>query len=420
MGLAALVFAGWTFLFLDQGPIYPPLILAALVTLLAVRVKLPIGALLILLISFYVRRTRWTWAYSPGLWSALLALLAIQAPGFSKDKLKQLVKPVVLGISGYLGGQILPPIVRNLSTSSVKLLPDVVSTTTRQPLLWNRLFPNPTYPPGILYGLLWAALPVVLLLIILAAKRVWKVNWLQGLAMLVIACAFLVVGLIASVKIGGGSNLHNLDNFLVTLVILMAAAFLFLRDKNYRLDYHPLLVFLVCAVLIAPVTYALRGGARLSLPAQQTTSEVMDTLTATVDEYKDKGEILFMDQRQLLTFGMVQDVPLVDEYEKKYLMDQAMANNADYFAGFYKDLIDQRFALIVNEPSNYVIRGSESSFGEENNAYVEWITIPVLCTYESLYTSHEIGVELLVPRQSPADETICRDFLAQYSTTAGE
>jgi len=415
----ALVFAGWTFLFLDQGPIYPPLILGALVTMLAARAKLPIGAVLIALASFYLRGSRWTWAYSPGLWSALLALLAIQAPAFTKDKLKKLVKPLVLGVSGYLGGQILPPILRNLSTSSVKLLPDVVSSTTRQPLLWNRLFPNPTYPPGILYGLLWAALPVVLLLIVLAVKRAWKVNWLQGLAVLVIAGAFLTVGLIASVKIGGGSNLHNLDNFLVTLVILAAAALLFLRDKNYRLDSHPLLVFLTCAALIAPVTYALRGGARLSLPDAAPTDETLQTVTEVVDDYKTQGEVLFMDQRQLLTFGMIKDVPLVDDYEKKYLMDQAMADNADYFAGFYQDLIDGRFTLIVNEPSNYVIRGSESSFGEENDAYVKWVTIPLLCTYEPLYTSREIGVELLAPRQSPSDDAICRDFLAQYAP-AGE
>ena len=416
LGLAALVFAGWTFLFLDQGPIYPPLILAALVTLLAVRVKLPVGALLILLISFYVRRTRWTWAYSPGLWAAMLSLLAIEAPGFSKEKVKQLVKPVVLGISGYLGGQILPPIIRNLSTSSVKLLPDVVSSTTRQPLLWNRLYPNPTYPPGILYGIMWASLPLVILLIVLAAKRAWKINWLQWLAMLIISAAFLVVGLIASVKIGGGSNLHNLDNYLVTLVIIAAIALLALRDTHYPFTKQPLLVILTCIALVAPVTYALRGGTRLSLPAQETTNEVMNTISSTVNEYKDKGEILFMDQRQLLTFGMVKDVSLVDDYEKKYLMDQAMADNEDYFKGFYKDLIDSHFVLIVNEPSNYVIRGSESSFGEENDAYVKWVTIPVLCTYEPLYTSREIGVELLVPRQSTPTEAICQDFLAQYAT----
>ncbi|REG11552.1 hypothetical protein [Pelolinea submarina] len=415
MGLAALVFAGWTFLFLDQGPIYPPLILGALVTVLATRAKLPIGALLIALISYYVRSSRWTWAYSPGLWSALLALLEIEAPGFSKDKIKELIKPVVLGISGYFGGQILLPLLRNLSTSTVKLLPDVVSSTTRQPLLWNRLYPNPTYPPGILYGIMWASLPLVILLIVLAAKRAWKVNWLQRLSMLIISAAFLVVGLIASVKIGGGSNLHNLDNYLVTLVIIATIALLALRDTHYPVTKQPLLVILTCIALVAPVTYTLQGGTRLSLPAQETTNEVMNTINSTVDEYRLKGEILFIDQRQLLTFGMVKDVLLEDDYEKKYLMDQAMADNEDYFKGFYKDLIDSHFVLIVNEPSNYVIRGSESSFGEENDAYVKWVTIPLLCTYEPLYTSREIGVELLVPRQSTPTEAICQDFLAQYA-----
>ena len=39
---------------------------------------------------------------------------------------------------------------------------------------------------------------------------------------------------------------------------------------------------------------------------------------------RSQGEILFMDQRQLLTFGYVRNVPLVPEYEKKVLMNAAM------------------------------------------------------------------------------------------------
>ena len=107
--VTALIFAGWAFLFLDQGPIYAPLILAGTITLLAVRAKLPLGALLILVTSFYARNARWTWSYSPGLWAGMLALLAVKDPDFSKEGLKKLVKPVVLGLSGYLGGQILRP-----------------------------------------------------------------------------------------------------------------------------------------------------------------------------------------------------------------------------------------------------------------------------------------------------------------------
>ena len=307
--LTMLIFTGWTFLFLDQGPIYAPLVLAGILTLLAVRAKLPIGAALILVASFYARNARWTWSFSPGLWAGMLALLAAERPDFSKEGIKKLVKPIVLGLSGYVGGQILPPIIKNLSTSKVKLFPDVVTSTTRQPLLWDRLFPNSTYAPGILYGLLWAALPLIVLLVTLIIKRAWKVNWLQGAAMLAISGAYLTVGIIASVKIGGGSNLHNLDNFLVTLVMLAAAALWHLREKGFSITKEPLLVCLTCLALVMPVSYGLRGGVRLDLPSKENTQETLATVQGMVDKYKTQGEVLFIDQRQLLTFGMIEDVP---------------------------------------------------------------------------------------------------------------
>ena len=39
------------------------------------------------------------------------------------------------------------------------------------------------------------------------------------------------------------------------------------------------------------------------------------------------GEVLFMDQRQLLTFGYITDVPLVPDYEKKVMMNEALSGN---------------------------------------------------------------------------------------------
>jgi hypothetical protein len=409
--LTGLVFATWTFLFLDQGPIYTPLILAAILTVLAVRAKLPLGCFLVLLAACYARVSRWTWAYGPGLWAGMLALLIVEKPSFKKADLHKLIKPVALGVSGYIGGQILGPIAKHFTFPTVKLIPNVVTATSRQPLLWDRLFPNPTYAPGILYGLLWACLPVVILLAALIITKAWKTNWMQNMTILIIAGAFLTVGLIASVKIGGGSNLHNLDNFLVTMVLVMGAAVSRLLRERFALENHPLLLVLTCIALIAPMTYGLQGGARLNLPAQDEIQKTIDTIQNTVSEFKNKGEILFIDQRQLLTFGLVENVTLVDDYEKKYMMDQAMANNKEYFKGFFKDLQAKRFALIVNEPSNYVIRGSESSFGEENDAYVNWVTAPLLCTYEPIYTSREIGIELLVPRQTPLQGLDCESIL---------
>ena len=401
------VFASWTFLFLDQGPVYAPLVIGAILTVIAVRAKLFPGILIIFAASYYTRNARWTWSYAPGLWAGLLALLAIEKPSFSKQGLKDLVKPVTLGIAGYLGGHLIPSLSNSINSSTdLALLPNR-SPTSRQPLLWDRLFPNPTYPPGILWALVWAVLPVILLLGILVLQKKWRTNWLQNLALLIIPGGFLVVGIIASVKIGGGSNLHNLDMLLMSLALIASSAFEFIIQKNGNASkLSPLASIILFIVLVSPVTFTLISGERLSLPANEKISEALDTVQNKMERYSQQGEILFIDHRQLLTFNLVNNVPLVDDYEKKYLMDQAMANNEKYFSTFYKDLADKRFALIVNEPSNLVIRGSEYSFGEENDAYVKWVTIPLLCAYEPLYTSPETSMELMIPRNTPPPATL--------------
>jgi hypothetical protein len=151
----------------------------------------------------------------------------------------------------------------------------------------------------------------------------------------------------------------------------------------------------------------------LELPPDEKTNEAMSAVKNKVKEYSSQGEILFIDHRQLLTFNLVESVPLVNDYEKKYLMDQAMAENEDYFYTFYEDIYNHRFVLIVNEPANLVSRGSEYSFGEENDAYVKWVTAPLLCAYEPLYTSQATALELLIPRSSPPPDTLpCEDIFS--------
>jgi len=411
--IAALIFACWAFLFLDQGPIYVPLIIAAILTVIAVRLPITPGFFMILIASYYVGTARWTWSYAPGIWAGLLSLLAIDNPSFKKDKLKELVKPISLGIAGYLGGQLLPSIIQMFtSKSQLKLLPNTIASTARQPLLWNRLYPNTTYPPGILLGLVWAALPLLLFLIILLLKKSWKTNWMQVVSIAAVTSVFLTVGVIASTKIGGGSNLHNLDMFLVSLTLIASAAinYLLTHETKTKPQYYFIVIALLIA-LITPVTYTLRNDERMVLPPDARTNEAMSAVKNKVMEYSSQGEILFIDHRQLLTFGLVENVPLVDEYEKKYLMDFAMAADEDYFNAFYEDISNHRFVLIVNEPINIISRGLEYSFGEENDAYVKWVAAPLLCVYEPLYTSQATALELLVPRTSPPPDTLpCEDI----------
>ena len=412
-----LIFASWTFLFLDQGPIYAPLVIGAIMTLIAVRAKLFPGVLIIFAASYYTRNSRWTWLYAPGLWAGLLALLAIDSPSFSKQGLKELIKPVTLGFAGYLGGYLIPSAIKSFNSSSgLALLPksEVAISITRQPLLWARLFPNPTFPPGILWGLVWAALPVILLLGILILQNKWRTNWLHNLILVIVSGGFLVVGIIASVKIGGGSNLHNLDMFLMTLVLIASSAFNFLINKNKNVrNLSPITSVILFIALISPASFTFMGGERLSLPTNKKISETLTAVQNIIEQYNQQGEILFIDHRQLLTFKFIDKVPLVDEYEKKYLMDKAMANNENYFSSFHEDLAERRFALIVNEPLEMVLLGSEYSFGEENNAYVKWVTIPLICSYEPLYSSPETSVELLIPRKTPPPANLnCGTFFS--------
>ena len=408
-----LVAAVWAFLFLEQGPIYTPLILAAILTLLAVRSRLVPGLILIIAASYYAGSSRWTWTYAPGLWAGLLALLDSTSPSINREGLKNLLKPAALGMAGYFGGQVLRGLARLLrspSASGIALLPDVASKTSRQPLLWQRLWPNPTFSPGIVLALLWAILPLVVFLVYIIARKHWKLNGLQLLGLAAVNLAFLVVGIIASVKIGGGSNLHNLDMFLVSLLLVAAQALTALFDHNPGWLTKPALAVMAALILAAPASYALSGGERLELPDREITQSALKIVQDKVKRYSRKGEILFIDHRQLLTFGLVENVPLVDEYEKKVLMDDAMTDDTEYFRKFHADLRSQRFALIVNEPATVVFRGSEHIFGEENDAYVRWVTIPLLCSYEPIYTQRDVNLELLVPRADPLDDLACEKY----------
>ncbi len=397
----------WTFLFLAQGPIYATLLVSALLVVLAVRARwLPLSIVLVAAAAYYASISRSTWTYAPGLWAGMLALLDVPCPTLRPSGWKALARPVVLGITGYIGGQILPVLVNRLSapdaaSGSLTLVLDPVSQVTRQPLLWERLLPNPTYAPGILLGTLWAGLPLLLLLGVLLARRVWRPNGLQLAAAGVITLAFLVVGIIASTKIGGGSNLHNLDMFWVTLALLVTwivRGMLHRPPLALRSDW--LLPLAVAAALIGPVTYTVQYGSPLGLPPRDIVNTSVQSLQRYIHTAAQEGTVLFIDQRQLLTFGTIDGVPLVTDYEKKYLMEQAMSENEVYFEGFAQDLAEHRFSMIVTEPIRLSLVSEDTrNFAQENNVWVTYVSTPLLEYYQPMTTYDEIGIQLLVPKE---------------------
>lgn len=435
LSINSLTFGLWAFVVLDQGPIYTPLIIAGILTMLGLCFRLVPAALVIMLASFYAYESRWTWSFAPGLWAGMASLLITNNPSFSRKKPMELFRPVFLSLAGLFGGRILPDVIPLLASwlraipstfsssyttvgsnsISINVVPNVIVSATSQPLLWERLYPNSTYPPGILLGIAWAALPIIALLLILAIKKIWQPNWLQAAATFIVSTGFFAIGLTASVKIGGGSNLHNLDMFLVTLIIIAAAALANFWPYGKGAPSVGFWVSaLVSIIMVFPVTYSVLPAEKPHLPDAVTVEESLTVIRNQIGETQSNEDILFIDHRHLLTFNLVPQVPLVDEYEKKKLMDKAMRSDVAYFESFYEDIRNHRFALIINEPLNVIIRGEDYSFGDENDAYVKWVTIPLTCNYEAIYTNYETGVELLIPRVGPPpDHLPCNEFTLQ-------
>jgi hypothetical protein len=146
----------------------------------------------------------------------------------------------------------------------------------------------------------------------------------------------------------------------------------------------------------------------LDLPTREDTDKALKVINEAVENYSELGEVLFMDQRQLLTFGYVKAIPFVPEFEKKYMMDQALASNETYFRPYYQDLANNRFALIVTEPLKVGLKEEGGVFSEENDLWVRWVSAPTLCFYEQINTDKTVGIELLVPRENPVG---CEKYL---------
>ena len=422
----------WALLFLNQGPIYTPIVLVAILVAGARRKPLWIGLPLIFLAGYYTRISRISWMVAPAMWAVMIAL----ADGFIKpnrgDRLawQDWGKVVLYGMSGFLGGFGLkrgwkklssvlgansaPEVASSsagasepgLSQATANLVEHVSETggsnfLTDQPLLWERLWPNPTYGLGLILALILAVAPVVILLVYLVRSRCWKLNRWQQVGLLAILGAFLSVGLVISVKIGGGSNLHNLDMFLIGLVFTAALAWEnggqdLLANLNEQAIWIKIVMFFI---VLIPAFTPLADATPLELPPEDNLEWTMKLLSIETQKIMERdGEILFMDQRQLLTFGTLGDIPLIPEYEKKKVMDRALSGDAEYFAEFYADLAAQRFDLIIADPQRIRYADEDEGWGAENDAWVRWVTEPLLCYYKPVYTNKRTSVWMLYPR----------------------
>jgi hypothetical protein len=400
--------AAWAFCYLLIGPVYYHLLVAALLVLWGYDRRHPWRTTLVVLVaSIWAGVSRINWFPVPGMLAATLYFL--EEPLGGRPILGYLLRPLGWTAAGTLlafGAQALYVALSGNPSS------EFASTFTSD-LLWYRLLPNPTYPAGILLSMVFVSLPLWLALAIQlrgrlhAACHPWR---LAGLAS--ILAVLLVGGVVVSTKIGGGSNLHNLDAYM-TLLMVVTAHFLFGKAQPEpeevngaaTLGIQPLPIhWLVMASLLAmPIYYTLTYGSPVDMPTAEQTQKALGVLDQVTERVVDSGgQVLFIGERQLIMFHYLKTaVPMVPDYERVFLMEMAMSDNPDYLNRFHQQLKDHQFAMIVVEPLNIVYKGSASSFGEENDAWVNQVSKPVLCYYEVDKTLRDVRLQVLVPRDKP-------------------
>jgi len=410
----------WVSLFLMVlAPLHPPFIVASIIMVaFAFDRSFIRRGIATAVAGYYVAFTRFTWAFAPGAIGMLIDLL-LYYPSRQGSRLRRLLPAIVIMILG-----VLPGLLSNINTFQSTVLSTLYdlspnldiaqpaiqggSLTGQQPLLWYRLLPNSTLGIGVLFLALYYTLPLLIILAWLMFSGRWQLDWIQKSAIWGVVIGFFSFGLLISTKIGGGGDLHNLDMYLITLLVMVVFGLTLQVNDSGEANLPAwtmgvvLFLFFLPLYQFTPFHPNARYNPRLELPADYQAAESLSAVQRDVDKYAKMGEVLFMDQRQLLTFGYIHGVAFIPEYEKKYMMDQAMASNAEYFRSYYKDLARKRFSLIVTEPLRAESKEEMvGGFTEENNAWVYWVSNPTLCFYESIYRSKKTNVQLLVPKQQP-------------------
>ncbi|MEE9188980.1 MAG: hypothetical protein V3U36_06395, partial [Anaerolineales bacterium] len=394
-------FSAWVFLYLFQGPVYYFLLLSLFPVLWGFEAKNFRKTLLLVLIgSVWAGASRVNWIPVPALLAATLYFL--EGKVGDDHWPRYLLKPGIWLASGTIVALIAW---YGYAAWSGNPVGDFGIYFTSN-LLWYRLLPNATFKGGVLLIALLASLPLLGIIAIQLYKSAFNYHLIRRLGIGVILLVLFLGGLIVSTKIGGGNNIHNLDAYL--LILLVTGSYVYFektapdnklpeRNTPQRLSH----LFISLAILI-PVLFTLQDGKPVSLPKPAKTENARLTIQEyATDIATNGGKVLFIAERQLLTFGEIEGIPLIPEYERMNLMEMVMGGNEAYLNEFHRRIANQEFALIISEPLKIKYKGKSQQFGEENDVYVHWVSEPVLCYYESVKTISKFPLQLLMPREEP-------------------
>ena len=389
----------WCALYLRlESGIFYPLLLAVLIVLAGYSGRHPwrVGVSLVIA-SFWAGLSRFNWLPVPSMLVVTLYLLHEPFESY-RSTFHYLLKPFIwslVGITAAISGVLLMNYLSGIDLS-------VYGAFFSSALLWYRLLPNATYTPGILLAIAFVSLPLWWIITAKLRGQIQQWHPIRMVGLALISLVLFVGGLIISVKIGGGSNLHNLDAYLV-VSILLAVFFYFNRfvpDK--KIQANPISWPGIALAILIPISLTIRVAEIPLAYSPVEVNEVLQTLNGYVESAAKEGEVLFMEQRQLITFHYVQ-APLVPEYETVALTEMAFWGEGSDLNQFHADLRSHRFALIVAGMQPTGLKSQQFSFPEENNIWYTRVTQPMLCEYEIAYSFPELGIQLLTPKMTTDD-----------------
>jgi hypothetical protein len=398
------LFIGWVFLFLMQGAVFYHLLPCVFIVLLGFDSKKPWRSFFFVAIaSIWAGISRINWVPLPGALAALLYLVEVQATRKQKEfSMAYLWQPVLYVVGGTLIA--LGAYWLYIINSGIEDLSQFGSSFTSA-LLWERLLPNSAFGPGVLLGIVLVSAPLIGVLWL--TQRQHPLGFWRSFGIVVILTVFFMGGLVVSVKIGGGTNLHNMDAFMALLLVLVTSPLFSGQISKEKKSAKVIVSWpLLTSLLTLPILFAVFSGGPLDLPERQMADDALAQIRSmTAEALAEGGQVLFISQRHLITFGLV-DAPLVHEYEKLFLMEMAISHNDDYLSGFAYAIDQHRFTLIISDPMNANIADDEEDvLAAENNAWVRSVARPVLCAYEPVVTYTELGIQLLKPNYgSPCDD----------------
>ncbi|MBE0685857.1 MAG: hypothetical protein IH585_07635 [Anaerolineaceae bacterium] len=391
----------WMFLFFFQGAVYYHLMVCVILVLMGYNTKRPWQTLLFVLIaSVWAGLSRVNWMPVPALLAVTLYLL--ESPARGVNWFKYLRYPLLWCLVGGGSALLAKRVYALLSGNDVEQFASSFSSY----MIWSRLLPNATYKPGIILGLMIVFLPLALLTAQQMMNNGWRryYHWIRTFGLLGILFVFGLGGVVVSVKIGGGGDLHNLDAFLVFWVVITTSIILnrFGFEDDQPPGHSKLSYGLVLLVVVVPVILAFQKNTTWTfqdVAAQKNDvahiQQALDLIT------ENTGDVLFITERQLLTFGDIRGIPLIPDYEKVFLMEMVMSNNQLYLDDFHQKLANHEFSAIILDSIFTETQEVKDSFWVENNLWVDKVVYPILDAYEPVITFQNKNINLLIPRGKP-------------------